>query len=253
MKIKRIISTAEPFFFPGNKTGCLLIHGFTGSPKEMRWMGEFLNKKGYSVLGIRLAGHATQPSDLIRTRWWDWQASVEDGINLLNQYCKKIITIGLSMGGSLSLLAAATCSINGAIAMSSLYALQKDWRLKFAKQLSLFVPAIKKSKSDMKNRKAAAQHIDYPAYPIRSIAELNNLLEEVQQLLPKITIPVLLIHSKSDSAVNIENIEKIYTKLGSSIKTKLILEKSSHVITEDIEREKVFNAALDFIRDVEKR
>jgi len=46
-----IIPTAEPFFLPGNRVGCLLVHGFTGAPKEMRWMGEFLNQQGYTVLG----------------------------------------------------------------------------------------------------------------------------------------------------------------------------------------------------------
>ncbi|MBI1854527.1 MAG: carboxylesterase, partial [Chloroflexi bacterium] len=65
----QIIPTAEPFFLPGSKTGCLLIHGFTGAPKEMRWMGEYLADKGYSVLGVRLAGHATRPEDMIRSNW----------------------------------------------------------------------------------------------------------------------------------------------------------------------------------------
>jgi hypothetical protein len=51
--------STEPFYFPGNEIGCLLIHGFTGTPKEMRWMGEYLARQGYSVLGVRLAGHAT--------------------------------------------------------------------------------------------------------------------------------------------------------------------------------------------------
>jgi carboxylesterase len=50
-----IIPSAEPFYFPGGKTGCLLVHGFTGSPKEMRWMGEYLAGQGYTVLGVRLA------------------------------------------------------------------------------------------------------------------------------------------------------------------------------------------------------
>jgi carboxylesterase len=49
-----LIKTTEPFFFPGNDTGCLLIHGFTGAPTEMRPLGEFLAGKGYTVLGVRL-------------------------------------------------------------------------------------------------------------------------------------------------------------------------------------------------------
>ena len=43
-----IIKNAEPFYFPGNSTGCLLIHGFSGAPTEMRPLGDFLAEKGYS-------------------------------------------------------------------------------------------------------------------------------------------------------------------------------------------------------------
>jgi carboxylesterase len=83
--MRQIIPTAEPFFFPGKQTtlGCLLIHGFTGAPKEMRLMGKFLAERGYTSLGVRLAGHATHPDDMIRTRYTDWLASVEDGYAML--------------------------------------------------------------------------------------------------------------------------------------------------------------------------
>src|SRR3974377_2317290 len=74
---------AEPFFFPGGPTGCLLVHGFTGAPKEMRWLGEYLAGQGHTVLGVRLAAHATRPEDMHRASWQDWVASVEDGWNLL--------------------------------------------------------------------------------------------------------------------------------------------------------------------------
>ena len=76
----QIIPTAEPFFFPGAgkiaRTGCLVTHGFTGTPKEMRWLGKYLNKDGCTVCGIRLAGHATQPEDMIRSRFSDWLLSM---------------------------------------------------------------------------------------------------------------------------------------------------------------------------------
>ena len=40
-----IVPGAEPFFFgvpPGDRVGCLLLHGFTAMPEEMRWLGESL-------------------------------------------------------------------------------------------------------------------------------------------------------------------------------------------------------------------
>src|SRR3972149_1718691 len=104
--MSQIIPTAEPFFFPGDpsKPACLLIHGFTGAPKEMRWMGEYLNQQGYTCLGVRLAGHATNPEDMIRSRYTDWIDSVEDGYHLLRGLRDNIFLIGLSMGGDLALL-----------------------------------------------------------------------------------------------------------------------------------------------------
>ncbi|GEM_PF-110989 len=105
-----IIPTAEPFFFIGKgaraRTGCLVIHGFTGAPKEMRWLGEYLNQQGYTVCGIRLAGHATRPEDMIRSRHTDWLLSVEDGWNLLRSCTDQVFLLGLSMGGILSLVTA---------------------------------------------------------------------------------------------------------------------------------------------------
>ena len=46
-------------------------------------MGEYLSAQGYPSLGVRLAGHATRPEDMIRSRYTDWMASVEDGYHLL--------------------------------------------------------------------------------------------------------------------------------------------------------------------------
>ena len=54
-----ILPGAEPFFMPGGKKGVLLIHGFTGLPAELLLMGQHLNKAGFTVLGVRLAGHGT--------------------------------------------------------------------------------------------------------------------------------------------------------------------------------------------------
>src|SRR5512138_404096 len=99
--MSQLIPTAEPFLLLGEapKPACLLIHGFTGTPKEMRWLGEFLNSHGYTCLGIRLTGHATDPQDMIRSNWTDWTACVEDGYQLLRCLSERIILVGLSMGG----------------------------------------------------------------------------------------------------------------------------------------------------------
>jgi len=245
-----IIPTAEPFYFQGNSIGCLLIHGFTGAPKEMRWMGEHLAHQGFTVLGIRLAGHATRPDDLVRTRWTDWVSSVEDGWHILNGVTEHVFMIGLSLGGVLSLYLASQFPVTGVVTMSTPYDLPDDPRRRFINVLKYVVPYISKGHTGQQNKAVANDHIDYPNYPTRGIAELNDLMAEMRAVLPRVTAPVLMIHSQGDTSVPIDDMQNIFDHLGSKDKQILLLENSGHVIPRGNERTRAFDAAGDFIRKV---
>jgi carboxylesterase len=255
----QIIPTAEPFFFPASSTklGCLLIHGFTGAPKEMRWMGEYLSSQGYPSLGVRLAGHATHPEDMVRTRYTDWLASVEDGYAMLRVQVERVVMIGLSMGGVLALLASTYLETVGVVAISTPYSLPEDPRLRFINPLSWFRPFIPKSKlppgSGWFDREAWKEHVSYPTNPVRSIGELNRLLAEMRAALPRVRVPTLLIHSKDDGYVLPRNAEQIFAGLGTADKEKLYVTGSGHVVTKDAARQQAFEATLKFIRRVEAK
>jgi carboxylesterase len=248
MKHPRIISGAEPFFFPAGKTGCLLVHGLTGTPKEMRWMGEYLFEQGITVLGIRLAGHATHTADLQRTRWWDWLSGVEDGFHLLRHSCEKIFLCGLSLGGALSLYAASYLPVEGVISISAPYELPPDWRLNFIRLFRYIQPRVPKGEPDWRNPEAAADHLEYPYYPTVSIAELRDLLTNLRQILPQVKIPALIIHSRADRGVLPQNAQKIFAALGSPHKEMLWVENSGHVVVREPDRQVVFERTLQFMR-----
>ena len=63
---------AKEFYYKGSNTGVLLIHGFTGTPSEVRLLGEFLKDKGYTVRGILLKGHGTTIEDMRKCGYRDW-------------------------------------------------------------------------------------------------------------------------------------------------------------------------------------
>ena len=253
----QIIPTAEPFFLQGNKTGILLIHGFTGAPKEMRWMGEYLNQQGLTCLGIRLNGHATDPEDMRRSRWTDWTASVEDGYHLLGGMTDRVFLVGLSMGGVLSLLMSTRLAqrVAGVVAMSTPYQLPNDYPFWALRLYDMFVRYSPKSKetpgASWFDKAAYAGHVSYPQNPMRSVLELKLLLNEMQAALPEVRKPVLLIHSKDDPYVLPVNMERIYAGLvNASDKTKLYVTGSGHVVTRDAARSQVFKAALEFINRI---
>ena len=80
---------------------------------------------------------------------------------------------------------------------------------------------------------------------------MQLLVAEMCAALPKVDVPVLLIHSKNDTYVLPENVEHIYADLGTSDKTKLYVTKAGHVVTRDAARGQVFEAAVEFIRRIE--
>jgi len=253
----QIVPTAEPFLFLGDraKPACLLIHGFTGTPKEMRWMGEYLNERGFTCLGVRLAGHATTPEDMIRSNWTDWTASVESAFTMLKDLTSDIFLVGLSMGGILSLLMSTrlTPRVRGVVALSTLYKLPDDPRLRHIDWISKIVAYMPKNNGDSGwfDKEAQKDHVSYPENPVRSIGQLNQLLGEMRAALPQVNVPVLLMHSRDDHYVAPENMEMIYADLvNASDKTKVYITGSGHVVTRDASRRQVFESALEFIQRV---
>jgi carboxylesterase len=247
-----IVTKAEPFYYPGNSTGCLLIHGFTGAPTEMRPLGEYLADQGYSVLGPRLAGHATQIEDMNRMNWGDWSNSVLDGWHMLQPLTDKIFLIGLSMGGALALYHASFLPAAGVVSLSTPFQIEPSLRLTLLPLLSKFMPYAKKGESDWQDTEAVESHFSYSQYPTKSILQLKNLLEAMRKSLPKVTIPALLIHAIKDTGVIPENMDLIYKNMGTpqENKKKILLKNSGHVVTRDMEKELVFKSTHEFIQQV---
>lgn len=216
-------------------------------------MGEYLNEQGYTCLGVRLTGHATDPEDMIRSNWTDWTASMEDGCNLLRDSTDRIFLAGLSMGGVLSLLMSTRLDVAGVIAMSTPYKLPDDPRLRHIDWIAKMIPYMPKSDEEPGagwfDKEAFKEHISYPQNPVRSIGQLNKLLGEMRAALPNIRVPVLLIHSKDDRYVQPENMEMIFADLkNTSDREKVYITGSGHIVTRDAARHRVFELARDFIR-----
>ena len=252
MNSNLVIPTAEPFFIPGGKIGCLLVHGFTGTPKEMRMLGDSLAQEKYTILAPRLAGHATCLEDMERTNWHDWLASVEDGLTLLKGCTEQQVVLGLSMGGVLSLMAAARYDVKGVVTFSAPCGLPPDPRAKFLPYISWAMRYVGKGIPDWKNPEAAKDHVDYPKYPTRSILQLKEIIEVMRGDLPKVKVPALVVQSHQDHGIPADSLDTIYNGISSTDKTKLWVENSGHVVIREPDREIIFAAAKQFIKRITK-
>ena len=248
-----IVPGGEPFLFHGGSNGCLLIHGFTASPQEMRFLGESLASEGYTTLGVRLAGHATSLEDMQRTRWRDWLASVEDGYNLLHSICSRVIVIGFSQGGVLALRFCAGTAVDALVTISTPFDLPPNKSLQalrpILRPLSIIVPTIAKGTGGWVDESRAAERVAYDAYPLRSIVELDGLLKDMRTHIKDVTAPLLSIHSRRDDFVPPEDMERIQKAVSSQTKRSAWVERSYHLIVCDVDRNLVLEAILKFIHE----
>ena len=86
--------------------GALLIHGLTDSPYSMRGVAEVLAAQGVFSLSLRMPGHGTLPSGLVRSNWQDWLAAVRMGVRHVRASIPQnapLILVGYSNGGALVL------------------------------------------------------------------------------------------------------------------------------------------------------
>lgn len=238
---------AEPFYYPGNDVGCLVIHGFTASPQEVSGLGRSLAEAGLTVNGVLLAGHGTHPSDLNQSTWRDWYASVEAGYWRLAARCRRVFVLGLSLGGALSLHLAAHRPVAGVVAMAAPLEVGEPL-LPLASTIGRVMPTLPKSrKSDWFDPAAAGRRVAYDRYPLLAAAQLADFLRHLRDDLADVQAPALLIHSYQDRRVPPANMPLIYDMLGSEDKRMVWIDGSNHILTDDAAREQVWRLCGDFV------
>lgn len=246
MRPLTLATGAEPFLFRGGPRGCLLIHGFTGTPYDVRRMGRHLADQGYTVLGPRLAHHATHPSDMKRSHWHDWYLSALDGWHMLRTECAQVAVMGLSAGGATALLMAAREPVAAVVSISAPMLPNHDWRMRFTRYLSGVMPYFPKQDPGA-DPETERIYTSYPVWPVGALTELQEYLRIVDAALPDIQAPALIIHGSGDDVAPVENLDHIYERVGSETKERVLIEVDEHVITDGRRKEEVFGTVSRFL------
>jgi carboxylesterase len=227
-------------------TGILLLHGLTGTPEEMRPLGDYLSKRKISTLCPWLAGHGATPKELAKTRWQDWAESAREAFEVMRKKCSAVFVAGLSMGGDQALHLASHFPVAGVISLSTPVKIT-DFRFNAIGLLRFLQWRTSGLTGGVLDPKAPA-HQTYPYLATKNLLELKRLMDHVREDLPYVTAPALVVQGKKDSMVAPLNGGLIYQGLGSQVKHLLYLENSDHVVTLDYDHEVLFEKVFNFIR-----
>lgn len=239
----------KPFFYKAGPRAVLLLHGFTGSSSDVRMLGRFLEKNGYTVHAPHYKGHGVPPEQLIETSPADWWKDVLAGYELLkSEGYEEIAVAGLSLGGVFSLKLAMNVPLKGVITMCAPMTMRTTDKmfegvLKYAKDFKRFEGI---DETTIEKEVEAIREKGMPSLP-----ELQQLISDVRSELDLIYAPVFVVQSRNDEVIDPQSAHTIYEDVESLKKDIVWFEHSGHVITLDKEKEQLHEKVLDFLNSLD--
>lgn len=239
------ISMPKPFTFEAGKRAVLLLHGFTGNSADVRMLGRYLEKKGYTSHAPHYKGHGVPPEELVHTGPEDWWKDVMEGYSFLkNKGYEEIAVAGLSLGGVFSLKLGYTVPVKGIIPMCApMYIKSED---------VMYQGVLDYARDYKKHERKSPEVIEeemkaFQKTPMGTLKALQGLISDVREHVDMIYTPTFVVQARNDHMINPESANIIYNNVESNFKEIKWYEESGHVITLDKEREQLYEDIYMFL------
>lgn len=246
----REIRLAEPFLFEKSKKAVLLLHAYTGSANDVRPLGRYLERNGYTVYAPQFAGHATKKfEDVIEKGGPDiWLQDVVDATTFLKEKgYEQIAVLGLSLGGIMATRAIELYDyIAGGSFNSPIYDIGES-RVPAA-FLNYFRSFKKRQGYDLKiieqEREAIKPKLN------KQLDELTKFSEQIQKDIEKIDIPYYIASSGKDELISPSNGKVLRDALINAKVDYNRFPDSTHVITIGSKRDPFEKSVLTFLNNL---
>lgn len=244
----------DPFDFKGQgasdsrpSAAALCLHGLTGTPYEVRPLGQAIAAAGIDAIGPVLPGHNETPEALSRVSHSDWLDAASSHYQALRESYPRVFVVGLSMGGLLSLALAQHEAVDALVVVGTPLVLRQRfaWMIPLLKYFRPF--PTKRGGSDIRDAAARDRHPSYPVMPLNSVHQLQRLQRIVRSRLSQISCPILIAYGAHDTTANPQDSREIYDSVSSDVREKLVCESSGHVVPVDLDGARLSRQAAEFL------
>lgn len=239
----------QPFTFKGGPRSVLLLHGFTGNSADVRMLGRYLHKKGYTCHAPVYEGHGRTPEALMQStlsQWW------RDALNAY-QYLQflgypEIAVVGLSMGGSFGVKLAYEKTVKGIVFMCTpIY-------FSHQKQLTAGLKHFARTHKQLerKDEDAIEKEIEkLIEQSTHTFQEIGNFIKEIDHMADDVNIPSLILQAKDDEIIDPENATYLYEKIKTENKQIKWYDDAGHAITLGNKRNQVHKDVYQFLETLD--
>jgi len=234
-----------------SRIGVLVLHGFTSHVSCVSDLRFPLEEMGLPYRIPILRGHGGEWTDLKGVTAEQWYEDAEDSLLDLLTECRRVVVVGLSMGGlvALDLAARRRKQVAGVATIAA--------ALKFRDPLAVLTPLIARVIPSWPSPKAfhdkeleKQRNRNYPRFPTRAFSELYRYASLLENQLSFVSADALIVQSRKDQIINPRAAEIIHERLGSKRKELVWFEESGHEMLLDMEAARVTAAVADFVRSL---
>lgn len=236
--MSEVVVEPGPFRFdvgsPDADAAVLCLHGLTGTPYEIRPVGEALARAGFAVDGPALPGHASTAEALAAVERFEvWLDAARAAADRLRERHRRVYACGLSMGGLLSLALAAEARVDALAVIGTPLRLPLPVRLAVPWLWRLRRFQEKDGGSDIQDEAARRRHPSLPVMPLRAVAHLVALQRHVDAALERIVQPIFVGHGSLDRTARPADADEIARRVSSASHSIRRYERSGHVVPVD--------------------
>lgn len=224
--------------------GCLLLHGFTGSPYEVQPLADYLrDHTDWLVRTPTLPGHG-ETLQLKGVAYTQWVEHAEEELKYMLSLCSEVYLVGFSMGGLLASYLASKHPVKKLVLLSAAaYYMNPKQLFKDIREMlrDSFSGKLKENELYLRYRKKIVET------PISAALQFRRIVSLTRPLLGHIKAPVLIVQGECDGIVPVKSARFLYENIGSPLKKICFLPKAKHHVCHSEDKDTLIQEVFRFL------